>query len=981
MDPRGGTGVIGRTVSHYRIMSELGSGGMGVVYRAEDLSLGRHVAIKFLSPQLDADPEARRRFLHEAKAAAALDHSGICPVYETGEADGHPFIVMALIEGQTLRDRIAGGPLPIAEAVGIAAQVAEALHEAHAKGVVHRDVKPSNIMVGPKGQARIMDFGLAQLTGASRLTRSGTTLGTIAYLSPEQARGEGADGRSDIWSLGIVLYEMVSGSRPFQADHEAAILANLAHATPAPLSGRRVGVPLELERIVAKCLEKESGRRYQHADELAVDLRRLRDGMAETRTITSTYALPPSGRRVVWFGAILLTLLVVAAVSWSIMRSERLAAPVAALAVVDFANLGDVPDSLSAAGLNGLLQVGLVERSPIRVVSLEYLQELRRRLFGCEQGPIRPDQALAVARKAGASLLLSGQVGQSGRSSFAIWRLVETRSGNGVGGRRVVRTSLVGLADDIIAQVVPLVGGGGGANARGDTASVSQITTTSPDAYRQFVAAEWARRGSGGAAEAAGRHLQAAVQLDSTFALAWARLADFHWSNTDMGPAKECGDRAWRLRARLGVKDRMMLESRRLQIAGQVAGAVDVYREMLARWPDDRTVLQTYGDALFWWWLLPEARTVLEQGLAQYPDDEFLGGDLCSVLMYLGELSQAKAVALELRRRHPDSAKGWDLIGEVDLAAGEPDSAESAFGRARRLEPDEYTLQCDRARCAAARGQALEAEVITRRLLARTDLTTHQQAQIMAGRDGFGMVYLCTMTGRFREAAEWSARAQQLGGRDGIEWWMGHTARVSILRESGEWRALLELAKQGQIGGVTRMTAESQPAINASKPQGFADAWHIQALVQADSLGEARRLLAELVAARDRKVLLARYLPMSIAAELALAEGRADSALGTLANLAVYHRLEPREQELRARAQCALGQFADAASTLEELVRREGVRYTAHYQLADTYARMGRREDAIREYGIFLDGWKDADPGRPEVVEARRRLAELRGRG
>ncbi len=971
--------MIGRTVSHYRILSELGSGGMGVVYRAEDLSLGRQVAIKFLSPQLDADPESRRRFLHEARAAAALDHSGICTVYETGDVDGHPFIVMAFIEGQTLRDRIARGPLPLPEAVGIAAQVAEALHGAHGKGVIHRDVKPANIMIGPMGQARIMDFGLAQLSGASRLTRSGTTLGTVAYLSPEQARGDDADRRTDIWSLGVVLYEMTAGVRPFQADREAAMMANLERATPAPLTSLRAGVPLELERIVAKCLEKESGRRYQHADELAVDLRRLQAELDETRTIAAPRRNRSSRLGFIGFGALLLALVAVALGAWRTLRPERTPSAAAALAVVDFECLGAVPDSLSASGLNGLLQVGLVERSPIRVVSPEYLQDLRRRLFAGEQGPIRADQALAVARKAGASLMLSGQVGQSGGSSFAIWRLVETGTGNGVGGRRVVGSDLIGLADDIIAQAVPLIADRAGVAAGRDTASVGHLTTTSPEAYRQFVAGELALQGSGAAREAAGRRFQAAAQLDSTFALAWARLADFHWSNTNMGPAKVCADRAWQLRARLGIKDRMMLESRRMQIMGQVDGAVDVYREMLSRWPDDRTVLQTYGGALYWWWLLPEARIVLEQGLDRYPDDEILGADLCEVCLQLDDLPRARAAALEFRRRHPDSARGWELFGELELRAGVPDSAEAAFERARNLEPDDFSAQVELARCAAARGQAGEAEAITKRILARTDLTTHQRAQIMAGKDDFGLVYLCTMTGRYREATDWAARAQQLGSNDGIERWMGQTALVSVLRESGQWRELLVLARQGRIGGVTRSVAEAGKEAEVARPQGFPEAWRIQALVQADSLARARSLLAVFVAAKDRKVLLARYLPMSTAAALALAEGHPDSALATLANLTAYHRLESREQELRARAQCALGRYADAAATLEALIRREGVRYTAHRQLAGVYERMERREQAVREYEIFLDGWRNADPGRPEVDDARRKVAALRG--
>jgi len=267
--------MIGKTISHYKILDKLGAGGMGVVYRAEDLSLGRQVAVKLLSPHLISDPKARRRFLHEAKAAAALDHPGICAIYDAGETEGQLFIAMALLEGQTLQERIAAGPLPIAESLEIAMQVAGALQEAHGKGIVHRDIKPGNIMLLPRGQAKVMDFGLAQLAGATQLTRTGMTLGTVAYMSPEQARGEGVDERTDIWSLGVVLYEMASGRLPFRGEYEPAVQYAILHEEPEPLAGLRPGVAPELEILVGKCLRKNPTERYQRADEVLEDLKRL----------------------------------------------------------------------------------------------------------------------------------------------------------------------------------------------------------------------------------------------------------------------------------------------------------------------------------------------------------------------------------------------------------------------------------------------------------------------------------------------------------------------------------------------------------------------------------------------------------------------------------------------------------------------------------------------------------------------------------
>ncbi|MDH5405129.1 MAG: protein kinase [Candidatus Aminicenantes bacterium] len=260
----------------YEIIEELGRGGMGVVYKAEDTKLKRTVALKFLTPYALGSKEEKPRFVLEAQAAAALDHPHICTVYEIDEAEGQTFISMAYIDGQSLKEKIESGPLKLDEALNIAIQAAEGLQEAHEKGIVHRDIKSANIMVTERGKAKIMDFGLAKLAERTKITRTATIMGTVSYMSPEQAKGEAVDQRTDIWSLGVVLYEMIAGQMPFKGEYEQGAVYSILHETPPPLTGLRTGVPLELERIVNKCLEKEPSDRYQHADELIVDLRRLR---------------------------------------------------------------------------------------------------------------------------------------------------------------------------------------------------------------------------------------------------------------------------------------------------------------------------------------------------------------------------------------------------------------------------------------------------------------------------------------------------------------------------------------------------------------------------------------------------------------------------------------------------------------------------------------------------------------------------------
>jgi serine/threonine protein kinase len=270
-----GTVVAGK----YRILEELGRGGMGIVYKAEDLKLKRFVALKFLPPHLMDSPELKERFLVEAQAAAALNHPNICVIHEVGEDEGRPYIGMELVEGETLKDKLRRGQLTASEALTIAGQAAAGLGEAHHKGIIHRDVKSANIMITAKGQVKVMDFGLAKLRGGSSLTRSQTTIGTVAYMSPEQARGEDLDQRSDIWSLGIVLYELLSGRLPFQGDHDQALIYSILQKEPESLVKIRPSLSPELEHIVFQALTKKAADRYRTMEELREDLAAVAKGL------------------------------------------------------------------------------------------------------------------------------------------------------------------------------------------------------------------------------------------------------------------------------------------------------------------------------------------------------------------------------------------------------------------------------------------------------------------------------------------------------------------------------------------------------------------------------------------------------------------------------------------------------------------------------------------------------------------------------
>ncbi len=413
--------MVGSTISHYRIVEKLGQGGMGTAYKAQDTKLDRFVALKFLPPHLSQEEEGKKRFIHEAKTASALDHPNICTIYEIDETeDEQMFIAMAYYEGESLKDRIERGPVPLDEAVHIAIQISEGLAKAHAKGIIHRDIKPANILLTEDGLVKIVDFGLAKLAGRTMLTKEGTALGTVAYMSPEQAQGAEVDHRTDIWALGVILYEMLTGQQPFEGDYEQAVIYSIMNEEPEPITAVRTGMPVELERIVNKALSKNRDERYQHLERMLVDLRALMKSNTSAKLKSKpTIRNSPKRKRTFLYVGIAAALILLITIRFFVTDRD-VSKVVDSIAVLPLENLSDVTkQEYFADGLTEALIAELAQISSLRVISRTSVMQYK--------GMHKP--LTEIARELNVDAILEGSVFQDGERVRIAAQLIEASTG------------------------------------------------------------------------------------------------------------------------------------------------------------------------------------------------------------------------------------------------------------------------------------------------------------------------------------------------------------------------------------------------------------------------------------------------------------------------------------------------------------------------------------------------------------------------
>jgi tetratricopeptide (TPR) repeat protein/predicted Ser/Thr protein kinase len=973
----------GTMISHYRIVEMVGAGGMGVVYKAVDTRLDRAVALKFLPAHLLCDATARARFEHEARSASALNHPNITTIYEIDEDGGQCFIAMEFVEGQALREVFKDRVLTMDEVLDIALQIGRGLHAAHKKDVVHRDIKPDNIMVTDDNMVKIMDFGLAKLRGATRVTKTATTVGTLQYMSPEQAQGKDTDQRSDIFSFGAVLYEMITGRKAFRGDNEAAVINSILNVEPEPLARYKRDVPEGLQRIVDKALAKDKEERYQHADEMVADLKRekrVSERIVPSAAQVAQAAESAKGTARSPFRLVVpLAVVAVAIIIYLVFEPFRIEmgpdtqaiAQENSLAIMYFENIADHEDrDRTAQMVTALLITDLSESDYMRVVSRQRLYDIMARLGHTDRKTIDKSFASEVAAEAGVKYILTGTVIQIEPNIVLTSEISDAGTGEIRASQRVSGQEgedLFALIDRLSAAVRQDMALPEEAAAEADL-RVADVTTSSVEAYRHYLEGlDYADKYYD---EEARDAFTRAIEHDSTFAMAY-----YHLSTLAFGQERrDLGAKALRYSEHASKIERYYIESYAAFLEGDYEETIRRGARVLRLDPDHKVTLFTaaviYGSFL----AKPESTVhYCKRVLAIDPSYKRAYNQLAYAYDRLEKPDSSIWAINQYIALAPDEANPYDTRGDLYAWNGRLAEALASYRRAEQMKPDFVTSTIKIGHVYLFLGQYARAESCYKAVASSRDRWDRCTARMY-------MATVPAYQGRFARALEIledGLGADQMEGTRRMYYAHKHRLAAEIYRALGQHEAAIEAARR-----YRDVTVRAYPE-NPMYVFGFYG--HMLALSGEVDLAED--LLREAESRPDAEELkradtyyVARGIIAMARGDLGVAIAELEEALGK----ANYPHMHIRSA--LAEAYLEAGRYDLAVSTLEKaLARYDASRVlstiraaTAYYLLGTAYEASGWNEKAIEQYEIFLDLWKDADPGLPVVEEARRRLEGLR---